>query len=129
MAIYYKKWKKYNEIQLTKNKMDLKYSKNDKSSTMHECFPKHHAWKQQELNKIKKQTKKEREEALVQKKVKWALKKRSPQCLALPNQIKITTNIIWKNFESYSILFFSPIKGIRAPAKFFFYYCANGKLC
>ena len=23
MAIFYKKWKKYNEIQLTKNKMDL----------------------------------------------------------------------------------------------------------
>ena len=33
MVIFYKKWKKYNEIQLTKNKI-LKYSKNDKSSTL-----------------------------------------------------------------------------------------------
>ena len=52
MVIFYKKWKKYNEIRLTKNKMDLnirkmtnqidkkqnglKYSKNDKSSTLPE---------------------------------------------------------------------------------------------
>ena len=34
MVIFYKKWKKYNETQLTKNKMDIKYSKNDKSSTL-----------------------------------------------------------------------------------------------
>ena len=27
MAIFYKKWKKYNEIQLTKNKMDLNIQK------------------------------------------------------------------------------------------------------
>ena len=27
MVIFYKKWKKYNEIQLTKNKMDLKNRK------------------------------------------------------------------------------------------------------
>ena len=27
MEIYYKKWKKYNEIQLTKNKMDLNIRK------------------------------------------------------------------------------------------------------
>ena len=27
MAIFYKKWKKYNEIQLTKNKMDLNIRK------------------------------------------------------------------------------------------------------
>ena len=27
MVIFYKKWKKYNEIQLTKNKMDLNISK------------------------------------------------------------------------------------------------------
>ena len=33
MVIVYKKWKKYNEIQLTK-KNGLKYSKNDKSSTL-----------------------------------------------------------------------------------------------
>ena len=34
MVIFYKKVKKYNEIQLTKNKNVLKYSKNDKSSTL-----------------------------------------------------------------------------------------------
>ena len=35
MVIFYKKWKKYKEIQLTKNKMDLNtYSKNAKSSTL-----------------------------------------------------------------------------------------------
>ena len=33
MVIFYKKWKKYNEIQLTKSKMD--YLKHDKSSTLH----------------------------------------------------------------------------------------------
>ena len=33
MVIFYKKWKKYNEILLTK-KNGLKYSKNDKSSTL-----------------------------------------------------------------------------------------------
>ena len=33
MVIFYKKWKKYNEIHLTK-KNGLKYSKNDKSSTL-----------------------------------------------------------------------------------------------
>ena len=27
MVIFYKKWKKYNEIQLTKNKMDLNIRK------------------------------------------------------------------------------------------------------
>ena len=34
MVIFYKKWKKYNEIQLTKNKMDLNIRKitNDKPS-------------------------------------------------------------------------------------------------
>ena len=35
MVIFNKKWKKYNEIQLTKKKHNgLKYSKNDKSSTL-----------------------------------------------------------------------------------------------
>ena len=34
MVIFYKKWKKYNEIQLTKKQNGLKYSKNDKSSTL-----------------------------------------------------------------------------------------------
>ena len=34
MAIFYKKWKKYNEIQLTKNEMDLNIRKDDKSSTL-----------------------------------------------------------------------------------------------
>ena len=34
MVIFYKKWKKYNEIQLTKKQNRLKYSKNDKSSTL-----------------------------------------------------------------------------------------------
>ena len=33
MVIFYKKWKKYNEIQLTKNKMDLNIKK-IKSSTL-----------------------------------------------------------------------------------------------
>ena len=35
MVSFYKKWKKYNEIQLTK-KNGLKYSKNDKSSNLPE---------------------------------------------------------------------------------------------
>ena len=34
MVIFYKKWKKYNEIKLTKKQNGLKYSKNDKSSTL-----------------------------------------------------------------------------------------------
>ena len=34
MVIFYKIWKKYNEIQLTKSKMDLNNSKNYKSSTL-----------------------------------------------------------------------------------------------
>ena len=34
MLIFYKKWKKYNEIHLTKKQNELKYSKNDKSSTL-----------------------------------------------------------------------------------------------
>ena len=34
MVIFYNRWKKYNEIQLTKNKNGLKYSKNDESSTL-----------------------------------------------------------------------------------------------
>ena len=34
MVIFDKKWKKYNEIQLTKTKMDFQQSKNDKSSTL-----------------------------------------------------------------------------------------------
>ena len=34
MVIFYKKWKKYNETQLTKKQNGLKYSKNDKSSTL-----------------------------------------------------------------------------------------------
>ena len=40
MAIFYKKWKKYNEIQLTKNKMDL----NNRKMTNHPPSPdnKHH---------------------------------------------------------------------------------------
>ena len=33
MVAFYKIWKKYNEIELTKNKMD-KQSKNEKSSTL-----------------------------------------------------------------------------------------------
>ena len=33
MVIFYQNWKKYKEIQLTKNKTD-KHSKNDKSSTL-----------------------------------------------------------------------------------------------
>ena len=34
MSIFCKKWKKYNEIQLTKKQNGLKYSKNYKSSTL-----------------------------------------------------------------------------------------------
>ena len=34
MVIFYKKWKKYNEIQLTKNKMNLNIRKNAKLSTL-----------------------------------------------------------------------------------------------
>ena len=60
MVIFYKKWKKYNEFQLTKNKMDVNIRKmtnhppspeiNEevpfsmaigKGELMHECFPKH----------------------------------------------------------------------------------------
>ena len=32
--MFYKKWEKYNEIQLTKKQNGLKYSKNNKSSTL-----------------------------------------------------------------------------------------------
>ena len=35
MVIFYKKWKKYNEIQLTKNKMDL----NNRKMTNHPPSP------------------------------------------------------------------------------------------
>ena len=35
MVIFYKKWKKYNEIQLTKNKMDL----NNRKVTNHPPYP------------------------------------------------------------------------------------------
>ena len=35
MVIFYKKWKKYNEIQLTKKQNGVKFSKNYKSSTLH----------------------------------------------------------------------------------------------
>ena len=35
MVIFYKKWKKYNEIQLTKNKMDL----NNRKMTNHPLTP------------------------------------------------------------------------------------------
>ena len=34
MVIFYKKWKNYNEIQLTKQQNGLKYSKNNESSTL-----------------------------------------------------------------------------------------------
>ena len=34
MQIFYMNWKKYNEIQLTKNKMDLNNRKLEKSSTL-----------------------------------------------------------------------------------------------
>ena len=34
MVIFYKKWNKYNEIQLTKNKIYLRQSKNDRSFTL-----------------------------------------------------------------------------------------------
>ena len=35
MVIYYKTWKKCNEIQLTKNKMDLNKSKNEKHNIIY----------------------------------------------------------------------------------------------
>ena len=49
MVIFCKKWKKYDEIQLTKNKMDLNIRKMTnhppsplgQGELMHECFPKH----------------------------------------------------------------------------------------
>ena len=34
MVIFYKKWKKYNDIQMKKKQNGLKYSKNYKSSTL-----------------------------------------------------------------------------------------------
>ena len=37
MVIFYKKWKKYNEIHLTKNKMDL----NIRKMTNHQYTPKY----------------------------------------------------------------------------------------
>ena len=55
MVIFYKKWKTYNEIQLTKTKMDL----NIRKMTNHPPVP-----RQQELKKTKKQkNKKARREA------------------------------------------------------------------
>ena len=40
MAIFYKKWKKYNKIQLTKNKMDLNIRKmtNHRPESEYELF-------------------------------------------------------------------------------------------
>ena len=38
MVIFYKKWKNYNEIQLTKKLNGLKYSKNDKSTNLPRKF-------------------------------------------------------------------------------------------
>ena len=34
MEIFYKKWKKHNEIRLEKKQSDIKYSKNNESSTI-----------------------------------------------------------------------------------------------
>ena len=58
-------------------------------------FPNTYAWEQQELNKIKKQTKKVRREACVWKEAKRARKKTSPDGLSHPNQNTIIINIIW----------------------------------
>ena len=53
MVIFYKKWKKYNKIKMTKNKMDLNIRKMtnhppypvsmaiENGELMHECFLKH----------------------------------------------------------------------------------------
>ena len=39
MVIFYKKWKKYNEIKLMKNKLDfIEQSKNEKSSPLRRAF-------------------------------------------------------------------------------------------
>ena len=38
MVIFYKTWKKYNEIQLTKIKMDLNNRKNEESSSLPPCI-------------------------------------------------------------------------------------------
>ena len=56
-------------------------------------FPNTRAWEQQERNKIKKWTKKVRSEA--------DEKKISLDCLSLPNQNTIITNIIFWYFMTY----------------------------
>ena len=38
MVIFYKKWKKYNEIQITKKQIRLKQPNNEKSSTLPHIF-------------------------------------------------------------------------------------------
>ena len=37
MVVYYKRWKKYNEIQLTKNKMDLNNQKIKNNGPLPKC--------------------------------------------------------------------------------------------
>ena len=67
MVKFYKKWKKYNEIKLTKNKINgLKYSKNDKSSTL-------------PRNEIRQRNRRRRQEERLQrgKKQSWHEKKKS----------------------------------------------------
>ena len=46
MVIFYKKLKKYNEIQLTKKQNGLKYLKNDKSSTLLRVYQHNNSYKQ-----------------------------------------------------------------------------------
>ena len=66
MVIFYKKWKKYNEIQMTKNKMDLNIRKMTNRSlspkvpismaikNVKRVLSTACAWEQQELNKTMK---------------------------------------------------------------------------
>ena len=68
MVIFYKKWKKYNEFQLTKNKMDL----NIRKMTNHPPSP----------DKTMRQTKTERRGVSMEKS-KAGTKERSPDSLSL----------------------------------------------
>ena len=95
MVIFNKKWKKYNEIQLTKNIMDL----NIRKMTNHPPSPEL-AHGNGERNQINKQTKKARIEARVLKKQSGHEENKSDS-LSLPNQNAIIINIIWQYFIKY----------------------------
>ena len=81
MVIFYKKWKKYNEIELTKNKINL----NIRKMTNHPSFP-----EQQESNKIKKWKNVRTEEIMERSKADTKEKRSANGCLFLRGAPRIS---------------------------------------